>query len=82
MMGPQSYNQRFKPGTVVLINPSTAVYHDRRNEFGTVVDNFVDFDIETGKRTEKVLVMWSSDASTEWMHLYQVLLVPSVVGEG
>jgi len=74
MMGPLAYNQKFKPGTLVVINPSTAVFHDKRNEYGTVIDNFVDIDIESGKRQEKVLVMWP-DASSDWMNLYQVLLV-------
>ena len=75
MMGPLGFNQNFRPGRLVLINPSTAVHHDQRDELGTIIDNFVDFELDTGKRTERVLVMWP-DSTTDWLHLYQVLLVP------
>ena len=77
-MGPIGFNQKFKPGTMVVLNPSTAVYHKRRSDYGTIVDNFVDIEIQTGKRTEKVLVMWP-DSSTEWLHLYQVLLLSEML---
>ena len=78
MMGPLLFNQKFKPGTMVILNPSTAIYHDRRSDYGTVIDNFVDVDISTGKRTERVLVMWP-DAATDWLDLYQVLLLSAAV---
>ena len=42
MMGPPGFNQKFKPGTLVVINPSTAIYHGRRAEYGTIIDNFDD----------------------------------------
>ncbi len=75
-MGPIGFDQRFKPGTLVVINPSTMTHHKNRRDFGTIIDNFVDINLDTGCRTEKVFVMWP-DADTEWLHLYQILLVPS-----
>ena len=75
MMGPISFDPRFSPGTLVIVDPGTSVYNKHRDSFGTIVDNFVDIEIKTGKRTEKVLVMWP-DSSTNWLYLHHVMLVP------
>ncbi len=76
MMGPIGFNKKFKPGTLVLINPAGSLFHSNRSDIGTIIDNFVDFNLTSGKRTEKVLVLWP-DSSTEWLNIDQVLLVPT-----
>lgn len=68
MMGPASHSKIFSPGTlVVYVNKH--VLRTEPRKIGTVIENFVDFIIETGKRTEKAYVLWDNGTG-EWVPIY------------
>ena len=66
MMGPINFSLNFRPGTLVKF--SNKWPHKKKEEIGTIVDNFVNFDIKSGAREEKALVMWAS-SKTEWVSI-------------
>ena len=67
-MGPARYTEKFSPGTIVSRKNSEDCH------IGTVIDNFVDIVINTGKRIEKVYVLWS-DGTSEWISISSLLVV-------
>lgn len=68
MMGPIEHSREFSPGVMVLY-VNKRVLRTEPRKIGTVIDNFVDFEIESGNRTEKAYVLWN-DGSTEWVPTY------------
>ena len=71
MMGPASFDKRYPPGALVSIKPKSPLLKKRSGQIGTVIDNYVNFNIMSGNRTEKVLVMWP-DSITKWYLLDHV----------
>ena len=65
-MGPVACTKGFEVGKVVRIHSDECNPHYKSPDLvGTVIENFVDIDIDTLKRTEKVFVLWS-DGSSGW----------------
>ena len=61
MMGPSSFSKKFSPGTMVKISIGTP-----EGRIGTIIDNYVDIDLNSGYRTEKALVLWDG-GDYEWV---------------
>ena len=73
-MGPVSFSLEFKPGTLVKISDLRKISHNRKKEMGTIIDNFVNFEIHSGKREEKALIMWS-DSKMEWLSVHYLEVI-------
>ena len=74
MMGPLAYSDDFGPGALVRFTA------DVGNRIGTVIDNFVNVDLEDGHRTEQALVLWPED-SIEWVSIRLLTVVNSSTEE-
>ncbi len=72
MMGPAAYSKSYRPGTVV----KTRIKDHSKKTIGTIIENFVDFNIKTGYRVEKALVMWT-DGSSDWISTQDLTIVSS-----
>lgn len=72
MMGPIAHTPKFSPGNLVKMKTA-----DHGLGIGTIVDNFVDFHINSGSRSEQVLVLWSEGCSL-WMDIKRLELISPV----
>lgn len=69
-MGPPASTKGFKKGCVVKIKSDECnPYFKECDMLGTVIDTYVNIDIKTLNRTEKVYVLWS-DGTSEWVPIY------------
>ena len=68
-MGPIAHRPEYSPGVLVMMKES-----DHGLGIGTIVDNFVNFHIDTGHRTEQALVLWSHGCSL-WVNIGRLVIV-------
>ena len=69
MMGPIAHLPEYSPGVLVKMKDS-----DHGLGVGTIVDNFVNFHINSGHRTEQALVLWAHGCSL-WMNIDRLEII-------
>lgn len=67
MMGPLQHSLEYSPGTLVKYE-NREIHQSKGCRIGTIIENFVDVVIESGKRTEKAYVLWE-DGTGEWVFI-------------
>ena len=74
-MGPVAPTKGYQKGGLVKL--SSKPWVNQNTEWvGTIVENWVDFDIASGKREEKALVLWP-DGRVEWHWIISLDLISS-----
>ena len=70
MMGPPASSKGFEKGNIVKIrSDECSPYFKEKDMIGTVIDTYVNIDIKSLNRSERVYVLWS-DGSSDWIPVY------------
>ena len=67
-MGPIAHTKEYSPGVIVK---------NHLGDIGTIIENYATFDIDSGSRTEKALVLWSHGTTT-WISIKLLEIINSI----